>query len=51
LLSKKLEEIKKIKHVGEVRQRGFMVGIELVKNRLTKEPYPLEDKIGFRVLL
>ena len=51
LLSKKLDDIRKLKQVGEVRHRGFMVGIELVKNRLTKEPYPPEDKIGFKVVL
>jgi len=38
----------KAPHVGEVRQKGFMVGIELVKNRLTKEPYLIDDKIGSR---
>jgi adenosylmethionine-8-amino-7-oxononanoate transaminase len=51
LLSKRLEELGKLTHVGEIRQKGFMVGIELVKNRVTKEPYPLEDKIGARVVL
>jgi adenosylmethionine-8-amino-7-oxononanoate transaminase len=50
-LSKKLEHIGKLKQVGEIRHRGFMVGIELVKNRLTKEPYPPVDKIGVRVML
>ena len=38
-------------HVGEIRQCGFMVGIELVKNRTTREPYPLEERIGHRVAL
>ena len=28
-----------------------MVGIELVKNKLTKEPYSPADKIGARVML
>ncbi len=36
-------------HVGDVRQRGFMVGIELVKDRDTKEPYPWQEKTGVRV--
>ena len=36
-------------HVGDVRQRGFMVGIELVADRDTKAPYPWEDKVGVRV--
>lgn len=36
-------------HVGELRQLGFMVGIELVKDKRTQEPYPWEEKIGIRV--
>jgi adenosylmethionine-8-amino-7-oxononanoate aminotransferase len=36
-------------HVGEIRQCGFMVGIELVKSRTTREPYPLEQRIGHQV--
>jgi adenosylmethionine---8-amino-7-oxononanoate aminotransferase len=38
-------------HVGEIRQCGFMVGIELAKHRTTREPYPLEDRIGHRVAM
>ena len=38
-------------HVGEIRQCGFMVGIELVKDRATREPYPFEDRIGYRVAM
>ncbi|MGH9000165.1 MAG: adenosylmethionine--8-amino-7-oxononanoate transaminase [Acidimicrobiia bacterium] len=33
-------------HVGEVRQRGFMVGIELVADRATKEPFPEHLQVG-----
>ena len=36
-------------HVGDIRQIGFIVGIELVRDRATKEPYPLADRIGVRV--
>ena len=50
LLAKGLAELKKLAHVGEVRQKGFMVGIELVQNRLTKEPYLIDEKIGIRVV-
>jgi len=35
--------------VGDIRQCGFMVGIELVKNKKTKEEYPWEDKVGMRI--
>jgi adenosylmethionine-8-amino-7-oxononanoate aminotransferase len=48
-LKDKLKPFTALSHVGEVRQKGFMVGIELVKDKKTKEPYPLEEKIGIRV--
>ena len=49
LLTRELASIAKLPHVGEVRQAGFMVGIELVKDRATKEPYDLAEKRGIRV--
>lgn len=48
-LSKELEKFKALEHAGDIRQKGFMVGIELVRNKLTKEPYPWEEKIGIKV--
>lgn len=50
LLQRELQRFYQLKHVGEVRQKGFMVGIELVKNRKAKRPYPTKDKIGQRVI-
>jgi adenosylmethionine-8-amino-7-oxononanoate aminotransferase len=50
-LSHELENLKELAHVGEIRQKGFMAGIELVLNRRTKAPYPLEQKTGIRVAL
>ena len=41
-----LRSLKPLAHVGQVRQLGLMVGIELVRNKRTKEPYRLEDRIG-----
>ncbi|MEK6528214.1 MAG: adenosylmethionine--8-amino-7-oxononanoate transaminase, partial [Nitrospirota bacterium] len=49
LLKSGLAEISGFSHVGEVRQKGFMAGIELVKNKKTKEPYLLDEKIGWKV--
>jgi adenosylmethionine-8-amino-7-oxononanoate aminotransferase len=51
LLAKELRRFEDLDHVGDIRQRGFMVGIELVKDRETKEPYPLDDKMGIKVTL
>jgi adenosylmethionine-8-amino-7-oxononanoate aminotransferase len=50
-LAPKLAAIAELPHVGEVRQRGAMVGIELVANRSTKEAYPTAERIGHRVCL
>lgn len=36
-------------HVGDIRQLGLIVGIELVRNRGTKAPYPLAERVGMRV--
>lgn len=36
--------------VGEVRGLGFMIGIELVKDRASKMPFPMEERVGRRVL-
>jgi adenosylmethionine-8-amino-7-oxononanoate aminotransferase len=35
--------------VGEVRQKGLMVGIELVADRATRRPFPAADQVGAMV--
>jgi adenosylmethionine-8-amino-7-oxononanoate aminotransferase len=50
LLRKGLKRFCELSHVGEVRQEGLMVGIELVKNRKTKRPFPPGEKIGQKVI-
>ena len=38
-------------HIGDIRQRGYMVGIELVQDKTSKEPFPVERRTGHRVIL
>lgn len=51
LREKLLEEVAPLSHVGEVRQCGFMVGIELVENRAERRSYPIENRMGVRVCM
>ena len=44
-----LKPLAALSHVGEIRQQGFMVGIELVQDKETKAPYPIGAKAGHRV--
>ena len=48
-LKKSLTKVARLPHVGDLRQRGFMVGIELVKNKKTKEPYSVESRTAWQV--
>ena len=38
-------------HVGDIRQRGLMVGIELVQDKESREPFPVNQRVGHRVIL
>ncbi len=49
ILSNDLSKIAELPHVGDIRQVGFMAGIELVKDLKTKEPYSPGDRIGHKV--
>jgi adenosylmethionine-8-amino-7-oxononanoate aminotransferase len=50
-LRRGLADFWQLRHVGDIRQAGFMVGIELVKDRDSKTPYPAKDRIGHTVVL
>ncbi|MBF0458457.1 MAG: adenosylmethionine--8-amino-7-oxononanoate transaminase [Nitrospirae bacterium] len=50
-LDKWLRQILRHDHVGNTRSAGFMAGVELVKNKETREAYPIEDKTGWKVAL
>ncbi len=36
-------------HVAEVRQRGMIVAIELAANKVSREPYPWQERRGLRI--
>jgi adenosylmethionine-8-amino-7-oxononanoate aminotransferase len=50
LLRQKLEHVRQLPLVGDIRQCGFMVGIELMQDREAKTPFPITDQIGVRVI-
>lgn len=50
-LRQRLTDFWQLPHVGDIRQAGFMVGIELVKDRDLKSPYAAKDRIGHVVVL
>jgi len=45
------EEFVSLAHVSDVRQWGFMVGIELAEDQASRKKYPPEKRIGHRVIL
>jgi adenosylmethionine-8-amino-7-oxononanoate aminotransferase len=45
------EEFLPLEHVGDVRQWGFMVGIELVEDKSSRRSYAPERRIAHRVIL
>lgn len=50
-VQQKLAALKDCQHVGEIRQKGLMIGIELVRDKVSREPYDWADRIGVRTTL
>ena len=44
------EAVDRLEHVGDIRQWGLMVGLELVRDRRQRTPYEPAEKIGMRVV-
>ena len=50
-MARLLQPLRQLPHVGEIRQQGFIVAIELVEDKQTRKPYPLEERVGHRVAM
>jgi len=50
-LSDRLKTFWRLEHVGDIRQAGFMVGIELVHDKEHRTPYPTDARVGHRAIL
>ena len=50
-LAGELEKFKFLRHVGDVRQCGFICGIELVEDKETKKPFEAAQRVGHKVIL
>lgn len=49
LLQTLLKALASLPIVGDIRQCGMMAGIELVKDKETREPFPLAERMGHKV--
>jgi 4-aminobutyrate--pyruvate transaminase len=48
-LIQRLEGLRELGVIGEIRGKGLMIGIEFVQNLETLEPFPKEVEFGLRV--
>jgi adenosylmethionine-8-amino-7-oxononanoate aminotransferase len=44
-----VEHLRDHRHVAEIRQRGMILAIELVKDRATRTPWPWQERRGLRI--
>ncbi len=51
LAAQRLTDMQELPHVGDARIKGLMGGVELVADKASGTPYPLEAKMGVRVCL
>jgi len=49
--SEGMERLARLEHVGSVRYRGLMGGVEVVKDKTTKDTYPFEERVGHQIIM
>lgn len=48
-LRSELPQLWQLPHVGDIRQVGLIAAVELVRDPASRLPYPLAERVGFRV--
>jgi adenosylmethionine-8-amino-7-oxononanoate aminotransferase len=43
------ESLNRYDEVGDIRGRGFFIGVELVSDRRTKQPFPVERRVNLEI--
>jgi adenosylmethionine-8-amino-7-oxononanoate aminotransferase len=43
------ESLSRCEEIGDIRGRGFFIGIEFVRDRVTKEPFPADRRVSVEV--
>ena len=51
ILARLLKPLNELPIVGDIRQCGLMVGIELIKNKKTRIPFPHTNRMGHKVAM
>lgn len=51
LLKKEFDKLLDLNHVGDARGIGFMRAFEIVKDKKTKESFPVNDRVGYKICL
>jgi adenosylmethionine-8-amino-7-oxononanoate aminotransferase len=51
LIAEALRPLGQLEHIGDIRQCGMMVGIEIVRDKRTKESFPFENTLGAKLCM
>jgi adenosylmethionine-8-amino-7-oxononanoate aminotransferase len=46
-----MKKLQELSHVGSARYKGLMGGLELVRDKDSKEPYPFDKRMGYQVIM